>query len=215
MLGDGNSINVSTDRWLREKPDFCTDQQSGGATSNMKVCDFFVEDKKERDVSKVRAYFNQNDVDAIINTRIPQSCTKDRVVWIHSNNGQYTARTGYQQWHKNHVGDCEVWDRLWSLEIPHKLKIFLWRFCRNNIPARYILRGKSIQVHIGCTMCTCDVEHLLHLFFDCNFALECWNRVGLVYNMMDVESTPEWLLNRLGSESEENLVKISAVLWGV
>lgn len=86
----------------------------------MKVCEFFLEGKKDWDVSKVRLNFNQSDANAIINTRIPQICTKDRVAWIHSWNGQYTARTGYKQWQKNHAGGLNVqqskgWNRLWNL----------------------------------------------------------------------------------------------------
>lgn len=196
VLGDGQSINISADRWLRGKQVFRIDQHNGVVNRNLKVCDFFLEDKKNWDVSKVTLNFNQIDAAAIINTRIPQNCTTDRVAWIHSSNGQYTTKMRYQQWHKNHVGDFGVqqsrgWNRIWSLEVPHKLKIFLWRICHNNIPVRNILRSKDVQVLIGCIMCVGDVEHLLHLFFNCNFAQECWSRVGLVYDMMDVDSAPD------------------------
>lgn len=72
-----------------------------------------------------------------------------------------------------------------------------------------------MQVPIGCTMCVGDREHLLDLFFDCSFAQQCWSRVVIEFDMMAVESAPEWLLNRLSSDTEEKLIKISAVLWGV
>lgn len=71
-----------------------------------------------------------------------------------------------------------------------------------------------MQVPIGCTMCVGEIEHLRHLFCECSFAQECWRRVGLVYNMRDVESAPDWLLDRMSNENEENLIKIAAVLWG-
>lgn len=54
---------------------------------------------------KVRMNFSHNNANVIINTRIPQSYTKDEIVWNHSSNGQYTVKTGYQQWHKNHISD--------------------------------------------------------------------------------------------------------------
>lgn len=88
MLGDGQSINISTDRWLRGKLDFCIDHHNRVVNRNLKVCDFSLENKKEWDVSKVRLNFNQSDADAIINTRIPQNCAKDRVAWVHSSNSQ-------------------------------------------------------------------------------------------------------------------------------
>lgn len=130
MLGDGKSININTDKWLRGKSDFCIDQHNEVINRSLKVCDFFMEDKKHWDENKVKLNFNQTDADAILNTRIPPICTKDKIAWIHSNNGQYTARTGYRQWHKSFVGDFGVqqskgWCRIWSLEVPHKIKIFL------------------------------------------------------------------------------------------
>lgn len=64
-------------------------------------------------------------------------------------------------------------------------------------------------------MCTGDVEHLLHLFFDCRFASSCWQHVGLYYDMREVDSAPEWFLNKLHTESSEILVKIATVVWGV
>lgn len=129
-------------------------------------------------------------------------------------------KTGYQQWHKNHVGDMGVqqskgWGRIWNLNVPHKIKIFLWRWCRNNIPVRNLLGNKGVSVPIGCNMCVGDIEHLRHLFFYCRFAQACWHEAGLVNDMREVEYAPDWLLNKLCSESDENLCKISDVLRGV
>lgn len=50
--------------------------------------------------NKVRMHFSNEDAIAILNTRIPRLCTKDRVAWIHSLNAQYKVKTGYQQWFK-------------------------------------------------------------------------------------------------------------------
>lgn len=64
-------------------------------------------------------------------------------------------------------------------------------------------------------MCVGDVEHLFHLFFDCGFAKVCWQQVGMDYDTQNEEHASEWLLNKLNTESKENMIKISAVLWGI
>ena len=64
-------------------------------------------------------------------------------------------------------------------------------------------------------MCNGDVEHLLHLFFDCNFAKECWQFMGLPLDMWETENACDWLLEKLSNESEERLIKIAVVLYGV
>lgn len=70
VIGDGKTINIKVDRRLRGKDSFCVDPGGGGSLDS-KVCDFFVQGKKEWDEVKVRATFNSNDAEAILATRIP------------------------------------------------------------------------------------------------------------------------------------------------
>lgn len=217
VLGDGHTINISSDRWLRGKEEVITDQLSTTGGRSAKVCDFFSEDRKSWNEAKVRVHFNTEDAQAILDTRIPQVCTKDRIAWLHSPNGQYTVKTGYQQWHKNHIGDLGLqhskgWNKIWNMKVPHKIKFFLWRICRNNLPIRILLRWRGVGVPIACAQCVGEVEHLLHLFFDCQFARDCWQKVGLNYTMWEVDNAPDWLLDKLCNETADNVIKIATVL---
>lgn len=124
----------------------------------LKVCDFFQENNKSWDENKINLHFSRNDADAILNTRIPQRNTRDRVAWIHSKDGKYSVKSGYYSWCQNHMviegmQQSNGWSRIWKLEIPHKIRVFLWRFCRNTIPVRIRLRGRGVPCPIGCTMC--------------------------------------------------------------
>lgn len=72
VLGDGRTINIGSDCWLREKESFCINQEeSDNMLMNLKVGDFFLEDRKAWDVDKIKLYFNDEDANAILNTRIP------------------------------------------------------------------------------------------------------------------------------------------------
>lgn len=98
VVGDGKTINIATDRWLRSKEDFCINrEQITDQVLQLKVCDFFQGTGKEWDVSKVKLHFNEDDTSVILSTRIPQWCTRDRIAWIHSSNGKYTVKSGYYQ----------------------------------------------------------------------------------------------------------------------
>lgn len=99
--------------------------------------------------------------------------------------------------------------------MPHKVKIFLWRLCRNNILVRNLLRGKGVRTSILCPMCARDVEHPMHLFFDCEFATGCWNYSGLVFDVSTTEYISQWLLDKLVHEIQETCVLIAIVLWGI
>ena len=221
VLGDGQSILIKSDRWLRGARDFQVDQENMFVSDSARVCDFFLENTSMWDTEKVKMYFSELDANAILNTRIPSMCIKDRIAWSHTSNGQYTVKSGYQQWHKSNVHatgvqEAKGWNIIWSLEVPHKVRIFIWRFCRNNIPIRKLIRSRGITIPISCSMCTGDIEHLIHLFFECNFARECWQFMGLSYDMGDVEFADVWLLDKLNSEQDQEvLIKIATVLWGV
>lgn len=95
------------------------------------------------------------------------------------------------------------------------MKIFVWRLCRNNIPVRNRLRGKGINIPITCPLCNQDIEHLLHLFFDCQFADSCWQSVDLRYDMREVHSAPERLLQKLTNAKHDEVVVVCLVLWGI
>lgn len=72
-----------------------------------------------------------------------------------------------------------------------------------------------MQTTIVCHICSSDAEHILHVFFDCDYAKRCWLKSGLVYDMREVESTPTWMLEKLCTESEEKLIIIAKTLWGI
>lgn len=63
--------------------------------------------------------------------------------------------------------------------------------------------------------CLKDMEHLLHVFFDCEFASQCWSFVGLVYDMRSVEDASEWLLSKMSNASVAEIIKLCTVLWGI
>lgn len=221
VLGDGRSINIYKDRCLKGKSNYCVDSGiNNSVDQDVKVCDFFLGDSKQWDENRVKNTFSSNVVEAILAIRIPQRSTGDRIAWIHSSDGQYSVKSGYHYWHSNHATEVEIqqslgWGRLWRLCVPHKIRVLFWRLCRNNVPVRNRLRGKGVRVPIACIMCVGDVEHLLHLFFDCIFAKACWQKVGLQYDMNVVENAPAWFLHMLSTESSENLVKIATVVWGI
>lgn len=80
------------------------------------------------------------------------------------------------------------------------------------MPVCIRLKNKGVVVPIICPMCNMDIKHPLHLFFDCPFASSCWDASSLNYDMREVRSTSEWLLNKLEMATHEEIVKICVVL---
>ena len=71
VLGDGRSIKIYQDRWLRGKNNLRVDDYSHNvAVMESKVYDFFLDGRKAWDESKVRSMFNRVDAETILKVRI-------------------------------------------------------------------------------------------------------------------------------------------------
>ncbi|XP_074352234.1 uncharacterized protein LOC141691390 [Apium graveolens] len=98
VLGDGDSINIGGDKWLRSSYDFCVNYiATSDLAKHSKVREFFKDNRREWDVEKVNLHFSPEDAAAIVNTRIPQGCTSDRSAWVHTSNGQYTVKSAFSK----------------------------------------------------------------------------------------------------------------------
>ncbi|XP_063946005.1 uncharacterized protein LOC135151475 [Daucus carota subsp. sativus] len=74
---------------------------------------------------------------------------------------------------------------------------------------------KGVRLPITCPVCNADKEHLLHLFFDCRFAENCWQSVDLKYDMREAYSVSDCLLHESAIAKYEDIVSICLVLWGI
>lgn len=151
---------------------------------------------------------------------MPQHSVDDRIAWAQSTDGLYNVKTGYKVWHNQNTGNLRCiqsggCSRLWRLSIPNKVKIFVWRLCRDKIPVSIRLRNIGVNLPITCLICITVIEHLLHLFFDCPFAKSYYQAVGLNYEMKEVVSAPQWVLNKLETAKHDEVVKICITLWGI
>ena len=98
----------------------------------------------------------------------------DRLIWHFSRNGIYTVKSGYRL--AIDLEGCKgerlpgEWATLWKLQVPPKVKAFLWRACQNILPTRAKLAQKRIEVPTECVMCRSGTEDLFYVFLDCNFS---------------------------------------------
>uniref|UniRef100_A0A7N2R5Q9 Reverse transcriptase zinc-binding domain-containing protein n=1 Tax=Quercus lobata TaxID=97700 RepID=A0A7N2R5Q9_QUELO len=109
-------------------------------------------------------------------------CTRF-LYWLHTKSGEYTVRSGYYiarqiAKEKDEVGECSrtgmsglIWNMLWKLKIPNKIKIFGWRAWNNALPTRENLFKRRVVHDVRCeliqkrwSMCFGSVE-LLRTFW--------------------------------------------------
>ncbi|KAL8135927.1 hypothetical protein AgCh_010516 [Apium graveolens] len=193
ILGDGASINVFSDQWLKGKVTLHVEEQYVSSNRFDKVKEYIRPDIKQWDEAKVHRPFHEVDVN---------------------------SKSGYDYWYGRHFEqesetEASGWKRLWKLPIPHKMRYFLWRVYRNNIPVRNLLRSRGVQTTILYPMCNVDIEHVRHLFLECQYVKTCWGCLESTFDVSGVEVLSTWVLERMGSESEERLMKLVKAMWGI
>lgn len=80
---------------------------------------------------------------------------------------------------ENECPDKEFWKKLLGLKVPGKFVNLLFRACCRCFPTSVALAAKHVNVSTLCSWCHACVEDDKHVLFECNFALELWDSVGL------------------------------------
>ena len=68
----------------------------------------------------------------------------------------------------------QVWKVLWSLNISHKVKMFIWKGLTGAVPVKELIWRR---VKVGdpiCTMCGEEVETLEHMLLKCSKVKDIW-----------------------------------------
>lgn len=129
--------------------------------------------------------FNDEDAEKIQNLPLLLTNEVDCLVWSDSNNGAYTIRSTYYSIMEEILDTCDLkvagsWLHIWKLQVPPRIKHFIWRLQRCCVPTRQRLQEKGIQCSSECIFCTNEIENTWHLFVTCHKAQEIWKHVGLL-----------------------------------
>ncbi|KAM2701019.1 hypothetical protein EV2_002895 [Malus domestica] len=95
----------------------------------------------------ISAGFNQDEVRQILSILLSKSGCCDKLVWHYTVNGDYSVKTGYgvamnlmengalgrkgRGARSEHCTNNLVWKQIWRLQVPNKIKFFIWKCCNN------------------------------------------------------------------------------------
>lgn len=71
------------------------------------------------------------------------------------------------------------WSLLWRLNIPPKVKHFLWRLLRDCLPTRQCLQQKGVNCTSLYSYCNTNIENAWHVMFGCDQVKRVWEVSGL------------------------------------
>ena len=85
-----------------------------------------------------------------------------------------------------HFPTSPIFKKLWKSKCTPRLKFFSWLLFVDRLNTRNMLlrRHYNIQPNSMCVLCsTNNEEDLDHLFFTCPFAMACWSKLGIQWDV--------------------------------
>lgn len=176
-VGSGD-FSVCGEKWMQNDNALICLDQSLHSLATLRVRDLWIQGQKQWNSNLVNMIFSPYDARQIMDTPLYPSVNSDRRVWSLSSTGIYTVKTAYHMAidtliNRDHLNVDGEWSRLCKLDVPPRVKLFLWKVCMGCLPTHCKLQTKVVQCPSLCVMCDSNLENLWHLFFSCESSIEC------------------------------------------
>lgn len=106
--------------------------------------------------------------------------------------------------------------KLWSLKIPSKININLWRITNNYLPTFSNLKLRKLRAIALCPICGEKEVMVAHLFWDCSFIRKVFQGVGLVVPPVHAnQEWTQWLANIFNTNSISHCSMLAITMWAL
>ncbi|KAH9763200.1 putative reverse transcriptase/RNA-dependent DNA polymerase [Citrus sinensis] len=175
-----------------------------------------IPNQRRWDYDVIRDIFNRRDSELILQIPLSSRRASDEWYWLADSKGIYSVRSCYKLLDSiNEPPDSCIWCKIWKLEVPTKVKNFIWRAVANVVPTTDNLIQRRVEVNSICPICNASNESLLHILVKCPFAKTCWllSLVGFVGGCTNFGVWLENLFTRCSSADCNIVAMICWSLW--
>lgn len=127
-------------------------------------------------------HFDPEDAGKILKIPLPRTPKPDQMIQAYDKQCMYSVKSGYQvAFHLKFTDQPSFskarqtdWNGIWKLEIPEKLKIFMWRVAHDLLPTAGNLWKKKVLQDPWCQRCRKNRENIFHALIECKFSKRVW-----------------------------------------
>lgn len=187
-IGNGYSTSIWDDPWLPDDRSFkVLTPRPPGLFYPMQVVHLINQDSGTWNKELIQEILWPIDCVKILTTPIGAITSEDRVIWHYAKNGQFSVKSAYQIYFEERCCTADSsegagsgvqsvkWSHIWGLNIPPKVKVFLWMACRNIIPHSVELTRRHVSSNPFCGHCGVELETPAHIFLECRGMREIWS----------------------------------------
>ncbi|GAA0175267.1 hypothetical protein LIER_28477 [Lithospermum erythrorhizon] len=133
------------------------------------------------DSGEVSRLMEGEEMNRVLSIPLSKHNIRDRVIWNHSRSGEYYTSSWYLtardmrkngDLHGNYRGESSRggsvgswWKELWSLKMPPRVKLFLWKCLDNALPTRDNLMKRGMKGEECCVLCN-SMPETIFTYFD-------------------------------------------------
>ena len=198
--------------------------------ADTRVADLLDSEKGEWRTEVIDTVFLPHEADSIKSIPISARLPPDKLIWSETPNGLFTVRSAYKLAvnllslpNKGATSDASkvrsFWRRIWSIPVPHKIRHFMWRACRNALPTKDNLLCRKIVQDEVCEDCKEATESVYHVLWECQKAKEARECSKMVFpapggsslSFLDVM----WKLLMQEDVGEEHVAQVATTAWAL
>ncbi|CAN1269326.1 LINE-1 retrotransposable element ORF2 protein [Linum perenne] len=191
---------------------------------NCRIADCILQGQRCWNVEKLRTIFPEDMVKEIRMIPIGPPNRDDTWLWHRDKKGRFSVKSCYWMLKEGNPRTREQedlrgavdWKWLWQLDIPSKVKFFLWRGCRNILPTRRNLNRRNCSDTGLCLGCGESEETTEHMLLHCPRIRTFWEEVDPSIRDLDEESTfKDWLMQVKNKLQPAAIIKTIGCCWTI
>ncbi|KAJ1387656.1 Ribonuclease H superfamily [Sesbania bispinosa] len=230
LVAKGSDIRFWEDRWIWSR-------ESLKAHSNgedLKVADVLDLPNKAWNTRKLKEILAPDLEIKAFQTPIAWFQMDDKLIWPHTASGSYSVKTGY------HIANAEInplpivettstspphalWQEIWKLRVPQKVKFFIWRACTNALPVLANLVRRKLPIFPLCPICKSTKETVEHCLLLCQWVSPIWfgSHFQWLPSPMNITRFDIWFTERIHILQQNpetyahNLARVACILWAI
>lgn len=131
-----------------------------------RVADLIDPSTEQWDVQLVNDMFGPVDAQHILSIPLCDGM-EDQLAWHFDNRGNFSVKSAYQLGvrirdslhHRDATTSASStvvsfrWNRIWALQLPAKVRIFMWRLAHDSLPTLMNIKRKHVELDTLCPVC--------------------------------------------------------------
>ena len=176
------------------------------------------------DTNLVHGLLSPKEAALVLNIPLSRTPVKDKIIWPFTPSGKYTVNSDSKFLAKlNSMVDFagtpqqqnEVWKQIWGLNVPSKVRNFMWRACKEAIPAKHNLLKRKILNEDRCEQCGVEFEPVTHALWNCSTLDEIWDNTPSFEARRQLGASDISELINTAQEKRKNVELMATVIWTI